>query len=175
MKFASMERKFIPNSKPANGRTLTRSRNRLRKKLPDLFYSWQPNQFGNQETRKIQFTIDLSRFTFFSWLPGFQIPFFRRVKGAWWSPQSSKLLPARSASWDRFDSYPLRLTNANRIANCGMRIADWLVAPRPSVIPSEVEESLIIHCCHTVTSKRKRCLHPFDCAHGKTFGRHDKV
>ncbi len=42
-----------------------------------------------------------------------------------------------------------------------------------SVIPTGVEESLTVSVRSSFTPNNKRCLHPFDFAQGKTFGRHD--
>ena len=128
----------ILNWKPANGPISTRSHSRLnpnsagrdrgsRRRIPSSVAAvYDLRQFS---VAHISATVIDRRYRF-SW----------REKGAWWSPRSSKPLSARSAGRDRFDSYPLRLTNAES----GLRTAGYALPHSPSVIPSEAEESLIV-------------------------------
>jgi hypothetical protein len=104
----------IPNSSPANGRTLTRS-SRLSKKLNKRASFQCPlvtrcashfekrrhaaalqSALRARKLRRWMFDVGCSTFSSF-W----------RVKGAWWPSRSSK--PSSSCKWrGRFDSYPLR-------------------------------------------------------------------
>jgi hypothetical protein len=118
----------IPNSSPANGRTLTRS-SRLSKKLNKRASFQFPlvtrcaSHFEKrrhaaalraQKIRRWMFDVGCSAFSS-----------SRRVKGAWWPSRSSK--PSSSRKWrGRFDSYPLRQI----IFDFRLPIVDWQSAGR---------------------------------------------
>src|SRR5438128_12144824 len=102
LKFASMVNSFIPSLRPANGRTLTRSRSRLNQKSA---------RRDRRARRQIVFVV-------FAHSQRRPLHISRRVKGAWWSLRSSKPLSVPHArDRGRFDSYPLRLSFVSYLTN----------------------------------------------------------
>ncbi len=104
----------IPSSTPVNGRISTPSWRRSKKSSnhtsPALYTLQSPTSLQKQSpvflrqrsicARKIQSAVCDGK------SPS------RRVKGAWWPSRSSKPLSApHNRSRDRFDSYPLRISN----------------------------------------------------------------
>ncbi len=107
-----MANRSTPNSKPANGRTSTKSLGKSKRPKPEDCLGkqavTQPKarpgfQSRNGEEPRLVPLISFSCFPAF--LRDFR--FSRRVKGAWWPSRSSKS-PSTRKSRGRFDSYPFR-------------------------------------------------------------------
>jgi hypothetical protein len=110
-----MVKSSIPNWRRANGPISTRSLSRLRKTSARNNFSSPVAAISDRRTH----STNTAAIGMSATVRDRRYKHFRREKGAWWSPRSSKPLPARSASWGRFDSYPLR----HVIANCRLSIA----------------------------------------------------